>query len=270
MKKNIWKLFVIIALAAVIGLGLTGCHSDSKPTIKLDDGGGSGGRPTIKLEDKGNNTFTLALSGTTWNSEYNDAALAFQILNVGNYIETGTVAFFYAVENMTRESDTVVTITIPKSEAGTGTVKLKVWDGQHAEIYGTAGSVLAAMVEAGELDVASDSGTANYTSGDGAEYPYAEYFPENGFIKPHIKIYFNKKITNSYIWENDTAFSVTVGGVSQSLKKDIELVPPYYDTVGLWFSNNLPNSGVIKVSYDGSGVLAGKLDPFSDMTVSQK
>jgi hypothetical protein len=161
MKKNIWKLFVIIALAAVIGLGLTGCPTDS------DDGGGGGGgggRPTIKLEDKGNNTFTLTLSGTTWDSEHNDGMLANQILHTENYIKTGTVAFFYAQENMTRESDTVVTITIPKSVAGTGTIKLKVREGEHAEVYGTAGSVLAATVEAGELDVASDSGTANYTS----------------------------------------------------------------------------------------------------------
>jgi hypothetical protein len=153
MKKNIWKLFGIIALAAVIGFGLTGCPTD-----------GGGGRPTIKLEDTGNNTFTLTLSGTTWNSEYTDAMLASQILNGGNYIKTGTVAFFYAVENMTRESDTVVTITIPNTEAGTGTIKLNVREGDHAEVYGTAGSVLADTVEAGELDVASDSGTANYTS----------------------------------------------------------------------------------------------------------
>jgi hypothetical protein len=111
--------------------------------------------------------------------------------------------------------------------------------------------------------------------GDGSKYPYAEYFPEkvisvNLSERPHIYIYFNKKIVDSYIWRNDTAFSVTVGGVPQSLVKDIELTPPSYDRVGIWFSNDLPSSGDIKVSYDGTGVLAGKLEPFSDMTVSRK
>jgi hypothetical protein len=40
MKKNIWKLFGIIALVAVIGLGLAGC-----PTEDDDGGGGIPGIP---------------------------------------------------------------------------------------------------------------------------------------------------------------------------------------------------------------------------------
>jgi hypothetical protein len=107
-------------------------------------------------------------------------------------------------------------------------------------------------------------------NGGGEEYPYAEYFPKNGITKPHIKIYF-KKIGDSYIWKNDTSFSITVGGVSHSLGTyQVELTPPLFNTVGIWFSNDLPSSGDIKVSYDGGGVLAGKLEAFSDMPVLRK
>jgi hypothetical protein len=118
-------------------------------------------------------------------------------------------------------------------------------------------------------------GCSSDSDGDGGEYPYAEYYPEKVISailseKPHIKIYFNKKIVNSHLWQSDTAFSITVGGSLQSFGYDIELVPPRYDTVGIWFNNDLPTGGIIKVSYDGTGVLAGKLDAFSDLTVTRK
>jgi hypothetical protein len=111
--------------------------------------------------------------------------------------------------------------------------------------------------------------------GGGGEYPYAEYFPKKTVSpgvseRPHIKIYFNKKIVNSYLSQSDTAFSITVGGSSQSFAYNIELVPPLFDTVGIWFNNDLPTGGIIKVSYDGTGVLAGKLETFSDLAVSRK
>jgi hypothetical protein len=117
--------------------------------------------------------------------------------------------------------------------------------------------------------------TGGGTGNNNSNYPYAEYFPKRVISptvseKPHIKIYF-EKIGSSYIWENATAFSVTVGGVAQSLGTyKVELIPPPFNTVGIWFSNNLPSSGDIKVSYDGSGVLAGKLEAFSDMPVLRK
>jgi hypothetical protein len=161
MKKNIWKLFVIIALAAVIGLGLTGCPTDS------DDGGGSGGgggggggggNPTIKLEDKGNNTFTLTLSGATYDPQYSDGVLANQIGSMDNFETTGSVGTF----TLKKTSDTVVTVTVTPT-GQSGTIKLRVRDGQHADVYGTAGSLINATLkeEVEQLNVASDSGTAN-------------------------------------------------------------------------------------------------------------
>jgi hypothetical protein len=121
----------------------------------------------------------------------------------------------------------------------------------------------------------------NTDGGDnGGEYPYAEYFPERVisssggvtiYDRPTIYIYFDKKIVDSYIWENDTAFSVTVGGVSESLgTHEIELTPPSYNRIGIFFDNDLPSSGDIKVSYDGTGVLTGKLEAFSNLAVSRK
>jgi hypothetical protein len=154
MKKNIWKLFVIIALAAVIGLGLTGCPTDS------DDGGDNGGTPTIKLEDKGNNTFTLTLSGATYDPQYNDLALTIQIGSLDNFQTTGAVGILAVA----RTSDTVVTVTVTGIPTGkSGTIKLRVREGPHAETYGTAGSLLNAVVkeDVEQLNVASDSGTAN-------------------------------------------------------------------------------------------------------------
>jgi hypothetical protein len=149
MKKSIWKLLGLIALVAVIGLGLAGCPTDS--------GGGSGGNPTIKLEDKGNNTFTLTLSGATYDPEYNDGMLGIQIGSMDNFETTGLVGTL----TVKKTSDTVVTVTVTKT-GQSGTIKLRVRDGQHAELYGTAGSLINAMVKEDViLNVASDSGTAN-------------------------------------------------------------------------------------------------------------
>jgi hypothetical protein len=138
------------------------------------------------------------------------------------------------------------------------------------------------LIAIGSLLIAGcDNGTSPGVGGGtgggtgGGEYPYAEYFPKKTISpsvseRPHIKIYFNKKIVNSYIWKSETTFSITIGGVLQSFGYQIELVPPLFNTVGIWFDNDLPTGGIIKVSYDGIGVLTGKLEAFSNLTVSQK
>jgi hypothetical protein len=71
----------------------------------------------------------------------------------------------YVDEAITRTSDTVLTCTIKKQDWSTATdstLKLKVFDGQEAELYGTAGGWFQACVAANVLDVASDSGTVSY------------------------------------------------------------------------------------------------------------
>jgi hypothetical protein len=159
MKKNIWKPIGIIALVAVIGFGLVGCANDT-PEEKE-------GNPTIKLAKASENTFTLTLSGTTWKTIDEPKFLYWGNFTASeNWIETGISIW---LEDFERTSDTVVTVTVLTTgdiytEAGTGTISLRARDGETAQLYGTAGPLFNALVVGDiELDVASDSGTAEYT-----------------------------------------------------------------------------------------------------------
>jgi hypothetical protein len=118
-----------------------------------------GGNPTIKLEGAGTNKFTLTLSGTTWEPA---ASLFTQsITRQNNYVKTGTGYVLDAPNGVVRTSDTVLIVTIDPN-GSSGTWKLKVFEGQEAEWYGTAGGDFQSAVVADRLDVASDSETVDY------------------------------------------------------------------------------------------------------------
>ena len=105
------------------------------------------------------------------------------------------------------------------------------------------------------------SGCSNGGGGDG-DHLYAELRDPD-----RIKIYCENKITNSDINDAGTGFSVTVGGSSQSIS-NIWVYSPY-DAVEVNLSSPVPGSGDIRVSYDGTGPLAGKLQSFTNLAVKR-
>jgi hypothetical protein len=79
--------------------------------------------------------------------------------------------------------------------------------------------------------------------------------------------------TNENWWKviNDSeetrkGFSVTANGVSKKIE---EVIGRQMGTVEIWFEDDysLPSTTVIKLSYDGTGNFAGKIKPFSNLTV---
>jgi hypothetical protein len=122
-------------------------------------------------------------------------------------------------------------------------------------------------------------GCSNGDDGSSEEYPYAEYYPTKRVVEtggvtvdelPHIYIYFDTAIVNSYTWVYETVFTITVEGVQQSFRStDTEITPPY-KRIYAGLNGDLPSTGDIKISYNGGGVLAGKLEAFTDLPVSRK
>jgi hypothetical protein len=82
-----------------------------------------------------------------------------------------------------------------------------------------------------------------------------------------IKVYTGSQIAATNITDK-TGFSVTVNGASQSISS-LLLSLPGYENVEIFLVSNVPGSGDIKVSYDGTGAFAGKLSPFTNLAVSR-
>jgi len=85
-----------------------------------------------------------------------------------------------------------------------------------------------------------------------------------------IKIYFSGDLGSKEITDNSpTGFSVTVGGVQQIIS-DVYYHPTYKGAVDINLTNDMPGSGDIKVSYDGTGVFAGKVPTFTNLPVPRR
>jgi hypothetical protein len=147
-------------------------------------------------------------------------------------------------------------------------------------------ALLAFMVLAG-----CDNG-GSYTGSGGGDDPgggsnnyYGEYYPpvvidEYVTQRAHIYIFFDDKTISPFLISSiSSGFSVTVGGVLQTLivnpgilTPGVEGVAGYPHRIGIWFDNDLPETGDIKVSYDGSDstINARGVPIFTNVAVERK
>ncbi|GHV04299.1 hypothetical protein FACS189485_09380 [Spirochaetia bacterium] len=162
--KNFFKLFGLIAIVAIIGIGLAGCPTEEEdPDIT----------GTIKLTGTGTNSFTLTLEGgPKWIEG------SFEDFEVSSYVELDgpvTDAEFAgdpipaSIDDATdisytvvRTSDTVLTVTMSKywGYDGAGKVKLSetgldVNFSRYIQGSGVNGSNI-------HITIAADSGSASF------------------------------------------------------------------------------------------------------------
>jgi hypothetical protein len=135
-KKGFNKALEIIAIAAMISIGLAGCGDDSDDS---NDPGPSIPSGTVKLADTGDNTFTLTLTGLTWKEDttvsfggdygsLSPLALDGSVTAENTGIDSKPVEYIGDIEyDTTRISDTVLKVTMSKKYSttwGSGKVKL--------------------------------------------------------------------------------------------------------------------------------------------------
>jgi hypothetical protein len=115
----------------------------------------------------------------------------------------------------------------------------------------------------GSSDSGGGSGTDSGSSGSDSQTKIYALLKEGG-IK--IDVYYDDNDKGpSYNGNGANGFSITVAGQSQTIDDTII----GYGKVAIFLTAYVPNTGAIKVSYDGTGTFAGRVPKFTDLNVSR-
>jgi hypothetical protein len=114
------------------------------------------------------------------------------------------------------------------------------------------------------------AGCSNSTGGDqtGGSGDLSAELKESDRIKVSTSVSLVESLSPGTSSSGANGFSVTVGGVSQSISSISTFFGDNY-SFNILLTAGVPGTGDIRVSYNGTGVFAGKLGTFTNLAVSR-